>query len=95
MPFIAKKAERFVTDYTDPGRVIADLAAAYPDKFCWGSDSPFYSYASELNGQVIKLISTYRKEVDALLASPAEVVNRIANRNTLAWLGLTDEDLLA
>ena len=95
MPFIARREERFPTDYSDPARVIADLAASYPDKFCWGSDSPFYSYASELNGQVIKLLSTYRKEVDALRASPTEVVDRIAHRNTLAWLGLKDEDLPA
>ena len=59
LPYIAPRARRFDTDYTDPGRVIADLAAAYPHKFMWGSDSPFYSYAAEINGQVVRLISTY------------------------------------
>lgn len=87
MPFVAKKHRRFDSDYTDPARVIADLAAAYPTKFCWGSDSPFYSYAAEINGEVVRLISTYEAEVKALKASGSEVVDRIARANTLAWLG--------
>ena len=95
MPFVAQKHRRFDTDYTDPSRVIADLAAAYPTKFCWGSDSPFYSFAAEINGQVVRLISTYKKEVDALTASPADVVDRIANTNTRAFLKLHDESILA
>lgn len=93
MPFVARPENRFPSDYSNPAQVIADLAAAYPDKFCWGSDSPFYSYASELNGQVIKLISTYQKETDALLASPVDVVKRIACTNTLKWLGLKPDEL--
>ena len=95
MPYIAPKARRFDTDYTDPARVIADLAAAYPDKFMWGSDSPFYSYAAEINHEVVKLISTYEREVAALKASPAEVVKRISATNTLKYLSLAHEDLLA
>lgn len=94
MPFVAKKSRRFDTDYSDPARVIADLAAAYPTKFCWGSDSPFYSYAASINGEVVRLISTYKREVEALTASPPDVVNRIANTNTRAFLKLHDEGLL-
>lgn len=95
LPYIAPRSRRFVSDYTRPERVIADLAAAYPTKFMWGSDSPFYSYAAEINHQVVKLISTYEKEVTALKASPAEVVNRIAATNTLAYLKLHDESILS
>ena len=95
MPFVAQKHRRFDTDYTDPARVIADLAAAYPTKFCWGSDSPFYSFAAEINGQVVRLISTYKKEVDALTTSPPAVVDRIANTNTRAFLKLHDESILS
>lgn len=95
MPFVAKKHRRFDTDYTDPARVIADLAAAYPTKFCWGSDSPFYSYAAEINNEVVRLISTYKKEVEALTASGPDVVNRIANTNTRAFLKLPDESILS
>jgi predicted TIM-barrel fold metal-dependent hydrolase len=88
LPYIAPRERRFETDYTNPARVIGDLAAAYPDKFIWGSDSPYYSYVAMLGSERIALISTYKKEVEALRANPAEVVERIAHRNTLAWLGM-------
>ncbi|MBL9116607.1 MAG: amidohydrolase family protein [Verrucomicrobiaceae bacterium] len=95
MPFVAPKSRRFDTDYTNPARVIADLAAAYPRKFMWGSDSPFYSYAAEINGQVVRLISTYKAEVDALTAAGDEVVKRIAFQNTVDYLKLKDESILS
>jgi predicted TIM-barrel fold metal-dependent hydrolase len=95
LPYVAPKERRFDSDYTNPARVIADLAAAYPTKFMWGSDSPFYSYAAEINGEVVRLISTYEKEVTALKASGPEVVARIANTNTRAFLKLHDESILA
>jgi predicted TIM-barrel fold metal-dependent hydrolase len=95
MANIAPQAKRFDTDYTDPARVIADLAAAYPNKFMWGSDSPFYSYAAALGSDVVKLISTYGEEVAALMASPPEVVRRIAATNTLDFLKLADESILS
>lgn len=95
LPYVAPKERRFDTDYTSPARVIADLAAAYPLKFLWGSDSPFYSYAAEINGQIVRLISTYAAEVAALKASPPDVVDRIANTNTRAFLRLHDESILA
>lgn len=90
MPFVALKHRRFASDYTDPARVTADLAAAYPTKFCWGSDSPFYSYAAEINGQVVRLISTYEREIKSLTACGEAVMRRIAHDNTLAWLGLNE-----
>jgi len=95
LPYIAPRTRRFDTDYRDPARVIADLAAAYPNKFMWGSDSPFYSYAAEINGQLVRLISTYEREVTALKASNTAVVERISSTNTRAFLKLRDEGLLA
>jgi predicted TIM-barrel fold metal-dependent hydrolase len=95
LPYVAPKERRFDSDYSDPARVIADLAAAYPNKFMWGSDSPFYSYAAEINGQVVRLISTYEKEVTALMKSGPAVVERIASTNTRAYLKLHDESILA
>lgn len=95
LPYIAPRARRFDSDYTNPARVIADLAAAYPTKFMWGSDSPFYSYAGEINGEMVRLISTYQREVAALKANPLEVVTRIASANTLKYLKLPDEGILA
>ncbi|MFA6543302.1 MAG: amidohydrolase family protein [Limisphaerales bacterium] len=95
LPYIAPRSRRFDSDYTDPARVIADLAAAYPDKFMWGSDSPFYSYAAELNGKILRLISTYKAEVAALKSSPPAVVQRIAGTNTRNFLKLHDESILS
>jgi len=94
LPFIAPRARRFDTDYSDPARVIADLAAAYPAKFMWGSDSPFYSYVGMLGEKRLALISTYAREVAALKANKPEVVERIANTNIRAWLKLKDESIL-
>ncbi|HEY6167384.1 MAG TPA: amidohydrolase family protein [Verrucomicrobiae bacterium] len=94
MPYIAERRRRFDTDYTNPARVIADLAAAYPTKFMWGSDSPFYSYVAMLGEKRLALISNYAKEVAALKANKPEVVERIANRNIRAWLKLKDEGIL-
>ncbi len=95
LPYIAPRARRFDTDYTDPARVIADLAAAYPRKFMWGSDSPYYSYVAMLGSERIALISTYAREVAALKAQPPEVLARIADKNIRAWLKLGDESILA
>jgi predicted TIM-barrel fold metal-dependent hydrolase len=92
--YIAPRSRRFDSDYTNPARVIADLAEAYPEKFLWGSDSPFYSYVAMLGPERIALISTYAKEVNALRANPPAVVDRIARRNTLAYLKLRDESFL-
>ncbi len=95
MPYIAPRSRRFDTDYTNPARVIGDLAAAYPTKFMWGSDSPFYSYVAMLGEKRLALISTYAKEVGALKANPPAVVERIANRNIRAWLKLKDESIFS
>src|SRR3954469_13490703 len=51
LPYIAAQERRFETDYTNPARVIGDLAAAYPSKFIWGSDSPYYSYVAMLGSE--------------------------------------------
>lgn len=95
LPYIAPKSRRFDSDYSDPARVIADLAAAYPDNFMWGSDSPFYSYAAAISGEVVKLISTYEREVIALKAAGEPVVRRIAATNTLNYLKLPNENILS
>ena len=85
---VAPKARRFPSDYQIPSKVIADLADAYPTKFLWGSDSPFYSYVGEFHGGILSLLSSYEKEVKALRAQPASVIDRIAHRNTLNFLKL-------
>lgn len=82
-PAVAPAARRFATDYSDPARVLTDLAAAYPDKLLWGSDAPFYSYCDA----GMSLLSSFTREVGILRALPSETVHRIASTNTLAFLG--------
>jgi len=83
LPAVAIPSERFDSDYTVPSRVLQDLAAAYPEKLIWGSDAPFYSYEDAS----IQLRSSYRAEVAVLESLTAEQQERVAHRNTLAWLG--------
>ena len=94
LPVVAPAARRFESDYQKPAQVIADLAAVYPQKFLWGSDSPFYSYVGQFHGGVLALVSSYAKEMAALKAQPAGVIERIANQNTLEFLKLKDGELL-
>ena len=94
MAFVAPRERRFDTDYTNPARVMADLAAAYPTKFLWGSDSPYYSYVGVFESGRLALMSSYAREVAALTAQPGEVIDRIANRNIRDWLKLKDESVL-
>lgn len=93
MTIIAPRGRRFESDYTNPACVLGDLAAAYPTKLLWGSDSPYYSYAGKFLGQRLALWSTYERETAALKAQPPAVVDRIANRNIRDWLKLKDESV--
>lgn len=88
LPVVAPKKRRFDSDYSKPARVIADLAEAYPTKFMWGSDSPFYSYVGRLDGGVLRLISNYEREMVALKAQGKTVLKRIAEKNILSFLDL-------
>ncbi|MDB6028663.1 MAG: hypothetical protein JWM68_4886 [Verrucomicrobiales bacterium] len=92
---VAPKERRFKSDYSKPAQVITDLAEAYPTKFMWGSDSPFYSYVGRLDGGVLSLASSYEKEVKALRAQKPAVLRRIAGKNTLQFLKLKNEKLLS
>jgi predicted TIM-barrel fold metal-dependent hydrolase len=94
LPVVAPENRRFKSDFSNPARVIADLAAAYPRKFMWGSDSPFYSYVGRLDGGVLSLMSSYEKEVAALKAQSKETLERIAHKNILDFLRLKNETVL-
>jgi predicted TIM-barrel fold metal-dependent hydrolase len=81
-PAVAPSNRRFPADYRDTGAVLAKLAEAYPDKLCWGSDSPFYSYVDDK----IQLISSYPEEVADLMALPENLRLRVGRLNSLALL---------
>ncbi len=93
LPVVAPQSRRFDSDYSKPARVISDLAAAYPKKFMWGSDSPFYSYVGRFGDGVLSLISSYEREVHALKAQSEQVIQRIAGENILAFLKLKNENI--
>lgn len=93
--FVATPERRFPTDYRDPTVVLRALAEAYPTKLMWGSDTPFQSYVAELDGRVLSLRSTYKEEVDCVKALPKQLFNAVTHDNTLAWLQLKDDSVLA
>lgn len=84
-PAVASIDQRFPSDYRDPAQVLADLAAAYPDKLCWGSDAPFDSYLDD----EFALRGGYDAEIAYLKKLDAASVDRIARKNPLAVLGIS------
>ena len=93
--FVAPAERRFVADYRDPAAVLLALAETYPTKLMWGSDTPFQSYVANLGNEVLSLRSTYREEVDCVRALPEKLRTAVTHANTLAWLQLKDESILA
>jgi predicted TIM-barrel fold metal-dependent hydrolase len=85
---VAPPDRRFKSDYNSPSIVLNDLAAAYPGKMMWGSDSPYYSWVAMAGDAPYSLRSTYDLEVGTLLALPVGVQHEVSETNTLAWLKL-------
>jgi len=85
---VAREEARFPSDYRDPPRVLADLYDAYPDRFLWGSDSPFYNWITDQGELPCSLKTTYMEEVNALYELPEAARHAVTNRNTLAYLSL-------
>jgi hypothetical protein len=67
--------------------VLDDLAACYPHKVMWGSDSPAHSYASSFGGISLSLWSSYDREAAYLHAVAACRRSAVASQNALACLG--------
>lgn len=88
--FVAPEAARFPADYRDPAAVLHAMAAAYPTKLIWGSDTPFQSYVD----QDLALRSTYAEEVACVQALPADLRQAVGHDNLLALLQLDDPHLL-
>jgi predicted TIM-barrel fold metal-dependent hydrolase len=93
--YVAPAERRFPADYRDPAAVLAALAAAYPTKLIWGSDTPFQSYVAKDGDAFVSLRSTYAAETDCLHALAPDARQAIANSNLLALLRLKDERILA
>lgn len=94
MAFVATSQRRFAADYRDPAGVLQALAAAYPRKLIWGSDTPFQSFAAKENGTVVALRATYEEEVACLRAVPEPLRAAIGHDNVLAFLQLKAPEVL-
>jgi len=93
--YVAPAERRFPADYRDPTAVLAAMAAAYPTKLIWGSDTPFQSYVAKDGDSFVSLRSTYAAETDCLYALSADARGAIAHTNLLDLLRLKDERILA
>jgi hypothetical protein len=90
-PFVAGPEDRFDWDYSDHRRVMQSLVERFPDTILWGSDSPYYSFMVERyqgEGSLLAFAfkGTYEDEVAALRVLPKELQDRVASRNTAAFL---------
>jgi predicted TIM-barrel fold metal-dependent hydrolase len=87
---VAAPEKRFKSDFTNPSQVLLDMAQAYPNKLLWGSDSPAYSFVANYENESYSLKSTYPLEVDCLMALPENLRLKVANGNTLEFLGVAE-----
>jgi predicted TIM-barrel fold metal-dependent hydrolase len=92
-PVVAPVEKRFKSNYADPAEVLRDLAAAYPNKLMWGSDSPYQSFVANAQGERLALLSTYEKEVEYFRGLPPEAQQLAGCDNTLNWLGIKADEL--
>lgn len=84
---VAEPSRRLPADYAHPDQVMKALHDLLPDRMMWGSDAPFYSYAAKHDGEVLKLLSSYEREVAALARLSEKEKTAIMHDNTLRFLG--------
>lgn len=89
-PHVAPPHRRFPSDYARPERVLRDMAEAYPGKLLWGTDSPYYSFATRA-GRGLSLFSTYAEEAACLHALPPDLREEVSQTNTVNCFGLPVE----
>jgi predicted TIM-barrel fold metal-dependent hydrolase len=71
--------------------VIRALAEAYPDRFLFGSDAPYYSYVAwyeppKGKAEFYDLRSTMAKEAGLLYSLPPSLRRKVSHDNTLRFL---------
>ena len=90
LPNIARLERRFPGDYRNPVQILSDLAAAYPGKMLWGSDSPYYCWIEPPGSVCPNLKATYREEIECLKALPDPTIAEIAVRNPMEFLAMPE-----
>lgn len=92
----ARGKRKFPADYRNPKQVIRKLAQAYPDKFIFGSDAPYYSFMAWYyppKGRPLfeDLRSSMKKEVGLLNSLPRALRRKVSHDNALKFLtGVTE-----
>lgn len=86
-PIVALPEHRLAADYSRPDRVMKALYEVAPDRMMWGSDAPFYSYVAMHDGKLVRLLSSYEREIRALDALSSSEKTAILHDNTVRFLG--------
>lgn len=94
LAFVARPERRFAADYRSPRAVLQALAAAYPKKLIWGSDTPFETFVARERGTLISLRATYEEEIACLRSIPEPLQSAIGCDNLLDFLQLRDRNVL-
>ncbi len=85
--FVATPSNRLPADFTDPARVLEALAGLLPDRLIWGSDAPFYSYSGGKGDEMIRLTSSYEREIAALDRLTDDQKMAVLHDNTVRFFG--------
>jgi len=83
--YVASRNDRVDADYTRPADVLKAIFDILPQRYMWGSDNPFMSWADD----TIASIHSYAEEVDVLQALPAHIQTAMGDQSPRAWLGWT------
>lgn len=81
-PFVASRRGRVDADYSRPADVLQAIHDLLGGRYMWGSDNPFMSWCDD----TIRVMFSYREEVDVLHALPEAAQVDMASRAPEAWL---------
>jgi predicted TIM-barrel fold metal-dependent hydrolase len=96
-PAVAAEAHRHPADYARPADALRTFAEAFPRTLLWGTDTPMYTYKASFFDErgrkvTMDLACGPWDEVRTLRALPDELIDRIARRNVLRYLGAAAGD---
>jgi predicted TIM-barrel fold metal-dependent hydrolase len=81
-PFVASRGERVDADYGKPADVLRAIHQILGDRYMWGSDNPFMSWADD----IIRVVFSYRDEMRVLKELPQDIQTDMLTAGPRAWL---------
>jgi hypothetical protein len=81
-PFVAAPADRVDADCRRPADVLLAIHDIIGERFMWGSDNPYMSWADDL----IRVLFSYADEVAVLANLPPEIKTSMLSTAPAAWL---------